>query len=145
MCWDELSTGWQLHMLFVAFFKLHWVEQPRDTERGQSKVRRLGGRNDLGRLPRGGIEPGGSCQGSCVNNDVCVLSCSVVSPTLRPIDCSPPGSSAHGIFQARILEWVAISFSRDRTHIFCIADRLLLLPHQGRPWIVALRCMFLDH
>jgi len=29
-----------------------------------------------------------------------------------PIDCSPPGSSIHGIFQARILEWVAISFSR---------------------------------
>ena len=33
-------------------------------------------------------------------------------PTLRdPMDCSPPGSSAHGIFQARTLEWVAISFS----------------------------------
>ena len=34
--------------------------------------------------------------------------------TLRdPMDCSPPGSSVHGIFQARILEWVAISYSRD--------------------------------
>ena len=33
-------------------------------------------------------------------------------PTLRnPMDCSPPGSSAHGIFQARVLEWVAIAFS----------------------------------
>ena len=32
--------------------------------------------------------------------------------TLRdPMDCSPPGSSVHGILQARILEWVAISFS----------------------------------
>ena len=30
-----------------------------------------------------------------------------------PMDCSLPGSSVHGIFQARILEWVAISFSRD--------------------------------
>ena len=29
-----------------------------------------------------------------------------------PVDCSPPGSSIHGILQARILEWVAISFSR---------------------------------
>ena len=29
-----------------------------------------------------------------------------------PMDCSPPGSSIHGIFQARVLEWVAISFSR---------------------------------
>ena len=33
-------------------------------------------------------------------------------PTLcDPMDCSPPGSSAHGIFQARVLEWVAIAFS----------------------------------
>ena len=29
-----------------------------------------------------------------------------------PVDCSPPGSSVHGILQARILGWVAISFSR---------------------------------
>ena len=29
-----------------------------------------------------------------------------------PMDCSPPGSSVHGILQARILEWVAIPFSR---------------------------------
>ena len=34
-------------------------------------------------------------------------------PTLcDPVDCSPPGSSVHGILQARVLEWVAISFSR---------------------------------
>ena len=34
-------------------------------------------------------------------------------PTLcDPMDCSLPGSSVHGILQARILEWVAISFSR---------------------------------
>ena len=33
-------------------------------------------------------------------------------PTLHdPMDCSPPGSSVHGILQARILEWVAIAFS----------------------------------
>ena len=30
----------------------------------------------------------------------------------NPVDCSPPGSSVHGILQARVLEWVAISFSR---------------------------------
>jgi len=29
-----------------------------------------------------------------------------------PMDCSPPGFSVHGIFQARVLEWVAISFSK---------------------------------
>ena len=34
-------------------------------------------------------------------------------PTLyNPMDCSPPGFSVHGIIQARILQWVAISFSR---------------------------------
>ena len=36
----------------------------------------------------------------------------VVSESCDPVDCSPPGSSVHGISQARILEWVAISFSR---------------------------------
>ena len=37
--------------------------------------------------------------------------------TLRyPMDCSLPGSSIHGIFQARVLEWVAISFSRGFSH-----------------------------
>ena len=35
-----------------------------------------------------------------------------MSDSLRPMDCSPPTSSIHGILQARILEWVAISFSR---------------------------------
>ena len=34
-------------------------------------------------------------------------------PTLSdPMDCSPPGSSIHGIFQARVLEWGAIAFSK---------------------------------
>ena len=54
---------------------------------------------------------------------------SVVSDSLRPMDCSPPGSSVHGILQARILEWVAISFSRgssqprNQTQVSCIAGR----------------------
>ena len=35
-------------------------------------------------------------------------------PTLRdPMDCSPPGSSVHGIFQAGVLEWGAIAFSSE--------------------------------
>ena len=40
-----------------------------------------------------------------------------------PMDCSPPHSSVHGIFQARILEWVAISSSqsRDWNPVSCIA------------------------
>ena len=51
-------------------------------------------------------------------------------PTLcNPVDCSLPGSSIHGILQVRILEWVAISFSRgssrprDRTWVSHIAGR----------------------
>ena len=35
----------------------------------------------------------------------------------NPMDCSLPGSSVHGIFQARVLEWVAISFSKPREYI----------------------------
>ena len=42
-----------------------------------------------------------------------MLSHSVLSDSCKPVDCSPPGSSVHGISQARILEWVAISFSRQ--------------------------------
>ena len=49
-------------------------------------------------------------------------------PTLgNPMDCSPSGSSVHGIFQARTLEWVAISYSRgssppsDLTWISCVS------------------------
>ena len=52
-------------------------------------------------------------------------------PTLcNHMDCGPPGSSVHGIFQARILEWIAISFSRgssqarDQTQVSCIASRV---------------------
>ena len=45
-----------------------------------------------------------------------------------PVDCSPPGFSVHGISQARVLEWVAISYSRgsssrprDWTHVSCVS------------------------
>ena len=46
-----------------------------------------------------------------------------------PMDCSPPGSSVHGILQARVLEWIAISFfkgssqPRNRTRVSHIVDR----------------------
>ena len=56
-------------------------------------------------------------------------SCSVVCKSLRPMDCSLPGSSVYGIFQARVLEWAALSFSRessrprDRIRVSHIAGR----------------------
>ena len=59
---------------------------------------------------------------------VCAQSC----PTLcDPMDCSLPGSSDRGIFQARILEWIAVSFCRgssqprDQTCISCIGRQIL--------------------
>ena len=85
-------------------------------------------------------EPPGKPKCMCVCVCVCVcvhvracVSCSVVSNSFRPTDCSPPGSFVHGISQARILEWVAISFSRrsswprDWTWVSCIADRLFTI------------------
>ena len=51
----------------------------------------------------------------------------------NPMDCSPPGSSVHGILQARILEWVAIPFSRgssqprDRTQVSHTAGRFFTI------------------
>ena len=61
-------------------------------------------------------------------------------PTLgNCMDCSLPGSSIHGIFLARILEWVAIPFSRgsswprDWTHVSCIAGRFFTTELPGKP------------
>ena len=81
---------------------------------------------------------------------VCVLGWGVVCvcvhvqlcPTLwDPMDCSLPGSSVHGVFQVRILEWVAISSSRgssrprDQTYVSYIswqAGSLPIVP-SGKP------------
>ena len=67
----------------------------------------------------------------------------------NPLDCSLPGSSVHGILQARMLKWVAISSSRgspgprDQTRVSCsscIAGRLFIAEPLGReisinPWV----------
>ena len=64
-----------------------------------------------------------------ITHNVCM--CSVAQSCLTlcdPVDGSPPESSVHGIFQTRILEWVAISFSRessqlmDRTHVSFVSS-----------------------
>ena len=71
-------------------------------------------------------------------NDVlwsmCVLShFSCVWLFVTPMDCIPPDSPVHGILQARILEWVAMPFSRgsswsrNGTWVSCIADRFFTL------------------
>ena len=56
------------------------------------------------------------------SRSVCLTLC-------NPVDCSLPGSSVHGIFQARVLEWIANSFTRgssrprDQTQVSRIVDR----------------------
>ena len=65
-----------------------------------------------------------------------------LGPACDSMDSSPPGSSVHGILQARILEWVAISSSkgssqpRDQTHVscgFCIARGFFIPELPGKP------------
>ena len=61
-------------------------------------------------------------------------------PTLcNPMDCSPPGASVHGVLWARVLEWVAMSFSRESSqprdqtwvsHVSCTSRQVL--KHQHR-------------
>ena len=51
-------------------------------------------------------------QGSYRNQRVCMLVAQSCPTLCDPMDCSLPGYSVHGILQARILEWVAISFSK---------------------------------
>ena len=48
----------------------------------------------------------------CPLTVISLFSCQVMSDSCNHMDCSLPGSSVHGILQARILEWVAISFFR---------------------------------
>ena len=51
-------------------------------------------------------------------------------PTLSdPMDCSPPGSSIHGIFQARVLEWGAVAFSNSglEKHIYCMISLIHII------------------
>ena len=72
----------------------------------------------------------------------------VMADSCEPMDCSLPGSSVHGILQARILEWVAISFSRgsswpgdwtcisriDRLILYCCATREAQLLQNMKFW-----------
>ena len=64
---------------------------------------------------------------------VCVLVARSCLTLCDPVNCSPPGSSVLGILQARILEWVAVPFSRgasqpaDRLQVFCTVGRLFTI------------------
>ena len=64
---------------------------------------------------------------------VCILIAQLCVNLYNPVNCIPQGSSVHGIFQAGILEWVAISFSRgslqprDQTQVSHTAGRLFTI------------------
>ena len=66
----------------------------------------------------------------------CVQLCLILCD---PMDCSLLSNSVYGISQARILEWVAISFSggssqpRDQIHVFCSADKFFTSELPGKP------------
>ena len=67
------------------------------------------------------------CQTAVVMIGVLVLVAQSCPTLCNPMNCSPPGSFVYGIFQARILEWFAVSFSRgssprrDQTQVSCTA------------------------
>ena len=68
------------------------------------------------------------------------------------MDCSPPGSSIHGIFQARVLEWVAIAFSNDKptANIILNGEKLKAFPltsrtRQGCPFSIIIIIIILNY
>ena len=75
----------------------------------------------------------GGRSGVCVCVCVCVLVFQLCPTLCDPMDYSVPGFSVHEILQVRILEWVAISFSRgstgsrDQTWVSCIAGRFFTI------------------
>ena len=87
---------------------------------------------------RGVIQCWGNWLTVSLPNLLLLFSCSVVSDFFcNRMDCSSPGSSVYRISQARILEWVAIPFSRgssrprDQTRVSCIAGRFFTTELQG--------------
>ena len=68
-----------------------------------------------------------------------VLSRSIVPNPCDPMDCSQPGSSVHGILEARILKWITMPSSRvsvqsrDWAQVSCIADGFFIAELPGKP------------
>ena len=78
---------------------------------------------------------------------LCIALC-VFAWSLQPMDCCLPGSSVHGVFQARILEWVSVSFSggssrpRDLTCVSCISyTGRWILYHYAIPCVLKCRLL----
>ena len=87
------------------------------------------------------------CSRSVVSDSLWLHGVAQSCPTLcNPMDCSLPGSSVHGILQARVLEWLAVSFSRrssqprDRTRVSSIPGRTPWILHLSNNIIITFFC-----
>ena len=101
----------------ILAWRIPWTEQPDGLQ--STALQRV--RHDWSDLAHGHINK-------------CVLVAQSCPALCDPVDCSPPGSSVHGILQAKILEWVAMpssrgsSWPRDQTcisYVSCIGRRVL--------------------
>ena len=103
------------------------------------------------KLPCPSLSPG-VCSNSCLLSLWCYLIMILCAQSLQPcltlwdpMDCSLPGSSVYGIFQARILEQVVIPFfrgssqPRDQTHMSRIAEGFFTAEPPGKPNNVIIR------
>ena len=121
LLWTFMCKFWYRHMFFIHGSKFTHNFKDIGSQKVQMKRREIW---------------------NCTHCCCCAVLYSVVSDC-DLMDCSPPASSAHGIFQARILEWVAISYSggssqpRDWTCISlspALAGRFLTTSHlPGNP------------
>ena len=125
----EVSRGAQPTWLSSSFLRKEWCWRRELNQENLTKPDELSPLALFTHFAWSARERAGfvSSETKVLNPNKCVAqSC----PTLcNPMDCSLWGSSVHGIFQARVLEWVAISFSRgssrprDWTRVSCIAGR----------------------
>ena len=87
--------------------------------------------SNLDSIPQWLVNPNNCASVSSAMSSIHLAMCALsVIPTLyNSMDCSSPGSFVHGILQARILEWIAVPFSkgssppRDQTQLSCLAGR----------------------
>ena len=100
----------------ILAWRIPWTEQPDGLQ--STALQRV--RHDWSDLAHGHINK-------------CVLVAQSCLTLYGPMYCSPPGTSAHGILQARILEWVAIPFSRGSlwprgwTWVSCFAGGFFII------------------